>query len=177
MVERGGQNAVLDRLKKELYIPKSHARTQGNTRLALRSKPVEMLQMVIDEQLNGNKYHDLMYSLYVSNLSKAEVMVKYRMTELELEETLKEAEGPPPYLEDISLENYGLPLTAIEFCYIYVKGTCLLGIGAVINGETVKVEYKWFGASMQDLSLAFTKDETRVELVNTLKEQIEQAVM
>lgn len=111
MVERGGQNAVLDRLKKELYIPKSHARTQGNTRLALRSKPVEMLQMVIDEQLKGNKYHDLMYTLYVSSLSNAELMLKYRMTEPDLEETLKETEGPPPYLEDFSLENFGCKAT------------------------------------------------------------------
>ncbi len=71
--------------------------------------------------------------------------------------------------------SYGLPLTAINFFYIYIKGTCMMGVGAEIKGETVKAEYKWFGASMLDLSSTFTKDETREELINVLKEQIDMA--
>lgn len=84
-----------------------------------------------------------------------------------------EAEGTAAFQETINLESYGLPLTAIEFYYIYIKGTCMMGVGAVINSETVEIEYKWFGVSMQDLSLTFTKEETRDELINTLKEQID----
>lgn len=86
------KNAVLDRLKNEKYIPITHSRTPGNTRLALRSKPVEMLQLVIDEQLEGSKYHGLMYSSYVSGLNKEELMVKYHMTEQELKEAQEEGE-------------------------------------------------------------------------------------
>lgn len=87
------RNVVLDRLKKERYLPVSHSRTTGNTRLSLLSKPKEMRQLIIDEQLKGNKYHDFMFSFYVNRHKKAEIMVKYCMTEDEFEKTLKKGES------------------------------------------------------------------------------------
>lgn len=86
------KNAVLNWLKRDFYIPANRSRTTGNTRLALLSKPVEMRQLIIDEQLKGSKFHDLMRSIYVGRLTKVEIMVKYHMTDQELEQAQEEGE-------------------------------------------------------------------------------------
>lgn len=86
------KNAVLERLAKDRIIPSIHARTPGNTRLALLSQSIEMCQLIIDEQLKGNKYHDFMSSVYVNRLSKEEIMRQYDMTEQAFDDTKSEGE-------------------------------------------------------------------------------------
>ena len=86
------KNSVLNWLKRDLYISANHSRTTGNTRLALFSKPVEMRQLIIDEQLKGSKFYDLMCSIYVGRLTKVEIMVKYHMTEQEFEQAQDDGE-------------------------------------------------------------------------------------
>lgn len=86
------KNAVLERLAKDRIIPSIHARTPGNTRLALLSQSIEMCQLIIDEQLKWNKYHDFMSSVYVNRLSKEEIMRQYDMTEQAFDDTKSEGE-------------------------------------------------------------------------------------
>ncbi len=91
-LKKVAQNAVLERLVEERVIPSVRARTPGNTRLALLSQPVEMCQLIIDEQLPANKYHDFMCSVYVSRLKKEEIMKQYGMTEEEFDEAKDKGE-------------------------------------------------------------------------------------
>jgi len=86
------KNSVLTWLKRDRYFPKSSSRTIGNTRLVLLSKSAKMCQLIIDEHLQGSKYYDLMCSIYVGRLTKVEIMVKYHMTEQELEQAQDEGE-------------------------------------------------------------------------------------
>lgn len=86
------QNAVLERLAKDHIIPSIHNRTPGNTRLALLSQPVEMCQLVIDEQLEGSEHHDFMISIYVSRLSKKEIMKQYGISEQAFDEAKRQGE-------------------------------------------------------------------------------------
>lgn len=85
-------NAALESIEEESTASLCHPRTAGNTRLVLRSQPVEKCKLIIDDHLMESKYYDLLCSIYVSRLSKEEVMVKYCMTEQELNHAQKEGE-------------------------------------------------------------------------------------
>lgn len=91
-LKKVARNAVLERLEEEGLITMNCTRTTGNTRLALLSQTPEKCQLIIDEQMRGSKYHDLMSSVYVSRLSKEEIVKSFGMTEQEFETTKSEGE-------------------------------------------------------------------------------------
>ena len=103
-------NATMESIEKECAVPLCHPRTAGNTRLVLRSQPEEKCKLIIDEQMGGGKYHELMTSIYVKRLSKEAIMKKFGLNEQEFntaksegEHQLKEAllHSPCWYVEDV----------------------------------------------------------------------------
>lgn len=91
-LKKVAKNAVLERLAEEHIIPSARVRTPGNTRLTLLSQPVEKCQLIIDEQLAGSAYHDLMIAVYVNRLSKESMMERFALTERELDNAIYKSE-------------------------------------------------------------------------------------
>ena len=87
------KNAVMERLEDEHWITGNNARTVGNTRLKLLSKPKLMCKTIIDELMVGSKYHSLLTAIYVDRLTKEEIMKSQNMDEAKFEAAKKKAEN------------------------------------------------------------------------------------
>lgn len=87
------KNAMMERLEDEHWITGNNARTVGNTRLKLLSKPKLMCKTIIDELMVGSKYHGLLTAIYVDRLTKEEIMKNQNMDEAQFETVKKKAEN------------------------------------------------------------------------------------
>ena len=87
------RNAVMERLEDEHWITGNNARTVGNTRLKLLSKPKLMCKTIIDELMVGSKYRSLLTAIYVDRLTKEEIMKSQNMDEAKFETVKKKAEN------------------------------------------------------------------------------------
>lgn len=78
------------------------------------------------------------------------------------------------YCQRIDFSGFKLPLTGVFFCYLYVRGTCMFGVGAEIEGSTDNVHYGWFANSLKELKPIVESEDCKNEILDVLTKQIEE---
>ena len=77
------------------------------------------------------------------------------------------------YYEPIDLKAFELPLTGIAFFYIYINGSCMMGVTTEIEGEFCEIIYNWFASSMDELKAMIDTEEAQNKIVDILVKQVE----
>ena len=77
------------------------------------------------------------------------------------------------YYEPFDLKAFDLPLTGIAFFYIYINGSCMMGVTTEIEGEFCEIIYNWFASSMDELKAMINTEEAQNEIVGILVKQVE----
>lgn len=77
------------------------------------------------------------------------------------------------YCEPVDLKAFGLPLTGIAFFYIYINGSCMMGVTTEIKEQYGEIVYNWFAPSLTELKTMIMTVEAQNDVMDILVGQIE----
>ena len=98
-----------------------------------------------------------------------------KLGEPKFEKTLQDVkcEENGAYYEPIDLKALDLPLTGLAFFYIYINGSCMMGVTTEIEGEFCEIIYNWYASSMDELKTMIDTEDAQNEIVEILVKQVE----